>query len=390
MGHSMGLRHNFTGSIDALNYHPEYWQLRTRNGQEHYCTKGTWTGQAFDKQPLDAETLHTNGTDCVGPRWVDPITDSEVNGLIWKWGSSTVMDYPGDVTQDMNDIGLYDKAAMRFGYTDVVDIDTDTNVTLSCAAGKTCSTGVQNTSLGHAADKGSAYLQVLDGFGGIFGQTVGSYHYSTYADNFGILGTCGNQTDPNNPLSATCSGPPIDYVARRDMVDVQKFGQAQSNAFAAVGNAGALTANFSVYAPNGAPSGAVRHPYMFGSDEFADIGSVPVYRFDAGADQYEQIQFLVSTYENRYIFDNFRRDRTTFDTHAQVSRAQSRYFDKVQQITKALALAVESYGNPTIDPSQNDPTITNPAVAQFLHDPGVADADGARCAWTASRCGSGS
>ena len=37
MGHSMGLRHNFTGSFDALNYRTEYWQIRTRNGAEHYC-----------------------------------------------------------------------------------------------------------------------------------------------------------------------------------------------------------------------------------------------------------------------------------------------------------------------------------------------------------------
>ncbi|HEY0869068.1 MAG TPA: hypothetical protein VGD55_01615, partial [Acidothermaceae bacterium] len=29
MGHSMGLRHNFPGSFDALNYHTQYWQLRT-------------------------------------------------------------------------------------------------------------------------------------------------------------------------------------------------------------------------------------------------------------------------------------------------------------------------------------------------------------------------
>jgi hypothetical protein len=84
---------------------------------------------------------------------------------------------------------------------------------------------------------------------------------------------------------------------------------------------------------------------MFGSDEFADIGNMPVFRFDAGADQYEQFQFLISTYENRYIFDNFRRSRPTFDTHVQVTRAQSRYFDKIQQMTKGLALMLESYGN---------------------------------------------
>jgi hypothetical protein len=376
MGHSMGLRHNFTGSVDALNYHPEYWQLRTQNGKEHYCVQGTWTGQGFDNQPLDAVTPHTNGGDCVGPRWVDPTTDTEVNGLIWKWGSSTVMDYPGDPTQDMNDIGLYDKAAMRFGYADVVDIDTDATINLSCpASSKTpCSPDIQSDSKGHATTKGGAYLGVLDGFGGIGGQTIGGYHYSTYADNFKILGTCTNPTDSNNPLSATCTGAPLAFVARRDMVNVQKYGQAYSNALAAVGEAGVLQANFAAL-PSGAPYGLgnqtyVRHPYMFGSDEFADIGNAPVFRFDAGADQYEQYEFLISTYENRYIFDNFRRGRSTFDTHVQVTRAQSRYLDKIQQLTKGLALIVELDGNPTVDPSQNDPSITNPAIAPILNDPG--------------------
>jgi hypothetical protein len=359
MGHSMGLRHNFTGSIDALNYHTEYWQLRTQNGKEHYCG---YQGRGFDNDSLDATTPHTNGADCVGPRWVDPVTDTEVNGLIWKWGSSTVMDYPGDQTQDMNDIGMYDKAAMRFGYAGVVDVDTDTN--LNPAVGATTS----NTT-GHAQDKGSAYLTVLDGFGGISGQTVGGYHYSTYNDNFHILGTCTSQTDPNDPLSATCSGPPLDYVAQIDMVDVLKYGQATANAIAAVGEPGVTTAYFSV----DPKTHHVRHPYMFGSDEFADIGNEPVFRFDAGADAYEQFQFLISTYENRYIFDNFRRDRTTFDTQVQVKRAQSRYFDKIQQMTQGLGLLVELDGNPTVDPSQNNPNINNtaPFVVDSLNDPGL-------------------
>ena len=28
MGHSLGLRHNFAGSTDALNFFPQYWALR--------------------------------------------------------------------------------------------------------------------------------------------------------------------------------------------------------------------------------------------------------------------------------------------------------------------------------------------------------------------------
>jgi hypothetical protein len=320
MGHSMGLRHNFVGSWDSLNYHTEYWQLRTRNGQEHYCGS---------PGPLDALTPHTQGTDCVGPRWVDPLTDQETNGLIWKWASTTVMDYPGDQTQDMNDIGLYDKAAMRFGYANLVDVDRNMTYTQS----KDGTTG----------GSGSDFLVALDGFGGIWGNSIGQNHYSTYADKYGVLGTCGPRPgwtgDPNDALAQQCTGPDFDYVAERDMKTVPKFDTT------VLASRPELVANFAVD-----PNGHVRHPYLFGSDEFA-YGNMPDLRFDAGADSYEQAQFLISTYENRYIFNNFRRDRVTFNTGAVVAQLQNRYWEMATWLTKSLALGVELLTQPGSDPT---------------------------------------
>jgi hypothetical protein len=314
MGHSMGLRHNFTGSWDALNYKPQYWQLRSRNGQEKACS--------------DVFTPSTDGTKCLGPRWMDPITEPEVNGLLWKWGSTTVMDYPGDQTQDMNDIGSYDKAAMRFCYGQMVDVDTDSNFNPKSGSGNT---------------KGSAYVSAMDGFGGIGGQSIGGLHYTKYNDTFKILNNCGAQSDPNDPLSAKCDWFKLDYVPIRDMVTVDKFGAAVTAVRPD------LVSKFAVQ-PG---TNHVRHPYMFGSDEFADIGNVPVFRFDSGADVYEQQQFLISTYENRYIFDNFRRNRTTFQTGNVVARVQDRYLDKVKDVMKTFALLLELDSNPTA--SQQDP-----------------------------------
>ena len=51
MGHSVGLRHNFVSSSDAMNYRPQYWQLRTRNGE---VTE-------------ECDGLVADGTNCVGP-----------------------------------------------------------------------------------------------------------------------------------------------------------------------------------------------------------------------------------------------------------------------------------------------------------------------------------
>jgi hypothetical protein len=312
MGHSMGLRHNFAGSFDSLNYHTEYWQLRTENGKEKACP--------------DATTPHVNGTDCVGPRWIDPVTDQETNGFIWKWASTTVMDYPGDMTQDMNDIGLYDKAAMRFGYADIVDVEKTFTATSA---------------------NGKDYLQAVDGFGGIWGTSLGSItpkHYSTYNDTYNLLGTCsprpGWNGAPTDPLALQCSGANLDYVASRDMKTVDKF----TPAVTAVRPD--LVANFAVD-----PQNRVRHPYMFGSDEFADVGNVPVFRFDAGADSYEQMQFLISTYENRYIFNSFRRNNVLFNTMNVMTRTMDRYWDKIQGLTKSLALGIELNSSPSFDPT---------------------------------------
>jgi hypothetical protein len=351
MGHSMGLRHNFVGSWDSLNYHTEYWQLRTRNGAEHYCGyPGT----------LDARTPHTNGADCVGPRWVDPVTDAETNGLLWKWASTTVMDYPGDQTQDMNDIGLYDKAAMRFGYANLVDVENKTKFT------------EDNQGNSSATPNAADFVIALDGFGGIFGSPIGGKHYSMYADTYGVLGSCAPRAgwtgDPNDALAQQCTGADLDSVAERDMKTVDKFGSVVT------ATRPELVANFAVDARGcgtaGCPStqkGRVRHPYLFGSDEFADFGNIPVFRFDAGADSYEQMQFLTSTYENRYIFNNFRRNRSLFNTNAVYNYIQDRYWSKISYVTKGLALGVE-----LLSQSGNDPT-TDPGS---LMPQAMASADG--------------
>ena len=89
----------------------------------------------------------------------------------------------------MNDIGNYDKAAMRFGYAGLVDVDMDAK---------------------QSSQKGQDYLQQVDGFGGIQGVWAGgshSLHYSQYNDTYNILGKCTTQTDPTirSPRRVTAS-----------------------------------------------------------------------------------------------------------------------------------------------------------------------------------------
>lgn len=87
VGHNLGLRHNFEGSADPLNYDPAYWALRGDEGH---------AGEA--------------------------LTDEQATGGMLEHAYSSIMDYHGRVNADFSGIGLYDRAAIKFGYGDVVEV----------------------------------------------------------------------------------------------------------------------------------------------------------------------------------------------------------------------------------------------------------------------------
>jgi hypothetical protein len=316
-GHSVGLRHNFAGTFDALNFGEEYWQLRTSKGA---VTKACAAG-------------NQNGADCVGPRWNDPLTEDEINGNIGSFASSTVMDYPGDASVDMLLLGKYDRAAVRFGYAGVVDVWADAGLSVK----------------GQGEGKRKAYEMIgLASQPGLFG--VSSLpksepdasgrstflHYSQYGSEFRLVHDCGAG---DSATGVKCKQPKLDVVDYRDMesfVEDPKFPE------------------FSTTSKATDASGRPRHGYLFSSDEYADSGNVPSFRNDAGADPYEQARFLESAFENRYIFDNFRRNRSTFNSYGVVSRNQARYLDQLQAMSKTFGYAMVLEGP---DPSAPDPKL---------------------------------
>jgi Met-zincin len=93
LGHTMGLRHNFAGSTDALNYADDYWNIRTT---------------------LPEAQWHDN--------------------KLSEFQYSTVMDYGAKFNSDVHGLGKYDHAAIRFGYGQIVDAipaASDTGIGLS-------------------------------------------------------------------------------------------------------------------------------------------------------------------------------------------------------------------------------------------------------------------
>ena len=86
MGHTMGLRHNFSGSSDALNYNDQFWKLHE---------DPTLTDMQRDQQSIS------------------------------EFRYSTVMDYGSRFNSDVRGLGKYDYAAIRFGYGQLVDVMSD-------------------------------------------------------------------------------------------------------------------------------------------------------------------------------------------------------------------------------------------------------------------------
>ena len=313
-GHSVGLRHNFAGTFDALNYAQEYWQLRTKNGTvTQRCTPG-----------------NTDGASCVGPRYQDPITQEEINGQIGSFATSSVMDYPGDAQLDMFLMGKYDKAAVRFAYAGVVDVwNAKALTTRGFGEGKRKAYALT----GLTEQPGLFAVPYLPTPGG------GDYaflHYSHYASEYELISNCGAAGD--SPTGIRCKEAPMDVVDYRDTKD-----------FVADPNYPDVVLKRAIDA-----GGRVRRGYIFSSDEFSDSGNVPSFSTDAGADAYEQARFIESAYENRYIFDHFRRGRSNFNSYDVTTRTQLHYLDTLQQIAKTFGFAMVLE---TEDPQKPDPAL---------------------------------
>jgi hypothetical protein len=327
IGHSMGLAHVFTSSADTLNYRPQYWQLRSQDGAETTaCTDAA-----------------SDGASCIGPRWLDPVTETEDNGLIWRWMQTSVMEYPGELAQDTLGLGSYDRAFARFFYGDVVDVwDEDSVRCTANGAARSCSRG------------GNLLESRLDDFGGIVGviwgdTTANPVHYSQLQNELGLVRNCRPadtsapagwdeakdgvyvpEFDGNIVNGTVCETPPVDYVAY-DELELDSPGRAPT--------LNVHTGDVRKYDA----MGRVRRPYLYAGDDWADIGNVAVQRHDNGGDPYEIVHFYTSVYEDAHLFDNHRRGRATFGARPQVNRALSRYDMKLMEYAKGFALLNEVY-----------------------------------------------
>ncbi len=90
IGHTLGLRHNFAGSTDALNFNDNYWSIRAEGAEA-----------------LDLPTP----------------TEEELG--LRQYAYASIMDYSAKFSSDIRGLGKYDVAAIKFGYGQLVEVFDD-------------------------------------------------------------------------------------------------------------------------------------------------------------------------------------------------------------------------------------------------------------------------
>jgi hypothetical protein len=231
MGHTMGLRHNFSGSSDALNYNDQFW------------------------------TLHENPK--LTPEQMDQQSISE-------YRYSTVMDYGSRFNSDINGLGKYDYAAIRFGYGGLIDVMNPASMNPDTMQAET-GLALQDDILFND------YTKLPHLVGGVANlQDFGVLPYQTIRDQ----------------LSANYT-----QVA----ADLAKGKKPQGGFFI-----------------------TPERPYKFCSDEF--IGNLDCKQWDFGANQQEIINDTIDRFKNYFVFNAFKRGRLNWSIDGYLNRMLQRYF----------------------------------------------------------------
>ncbi|MCA9543919.1 MAG: hypothetical protein KC613_05995, partial [Myxococcales bacterium] len=256
VGHTLGLRHNFQGSYDSLNYPDAYWRMREENLTE-------------------AQTL-------ADIYRLSNQTEAQIDGQMKQLQYSSIMDYGFGWANDLAGVGKYDHAAMVFGYTSDV----------YRAEGSRCARY-------DSQPDGAGCLAKLPGYIQVFKKRKG---------NLNAAGALMDRTE----LGFTYDDPGLPSVTLLERFHYTTLAQA----FPTLEDFAERGREFMHYVDyleaKGGEDRPIRVPFMFCSDEW-EGGLISCHAWDQGADPFELARSKIEEYRATYPFVNFRRDRPWFD-----------------------------------------------------------------------------
>lgn len=239
LGHTLGLRHNFEGSADAMNFFPNFWEVDTH---DHRTTTAT------DRK-------------------------SEMK-------YSSIMDYHQRFNSDFAGIGLYDKAAIKFGYGDLVEVFDESAIKFLPHDWMT------NLDLFDYKE----LPQLLSG-ADVDAKLIAHYREIRRRSD------TGDSSARIDVASLGLPNRPENFYKRKSIPFSEAYREEGLRLF---------------NQKNAAGGNLYEVPYKFCSDAHAWGGSLTCNRWDMGANSQEIVENAEQMYDAYYAFNNFRRDRVNF------------------------------------------------------------------------------
>jgi hypothetical protein len=293
LGHTVGLRHNFAASGDALNYHDDYWPLRVKSIEpvKPYTQRQSPSMDAMLRSncALQGELLAAAGGTIPGTDTTQACLEQRTARMS-EMQYSSIMDYGGRFNADFHGLGHYDVAAIAAAYGDLVEVfDNDAMAGME-RGGAELGIDVRQAAVEANQVRNPILNQGIENalpFQGVNGIMMA--HYTNLPSMFGGY----------ENISKRRFIPRTDYLT-------------------SLNSSNALPADQRSLVP-------VKVPYLSCYDEFVDSIDV-CHRWDQGADNYEIVANTLTAYREYYVFNNFQRDRVGFDSFQVYTRTASRYF----------------------------------------------------------------
>jgi hypothetical protein len=258
LGHNQGLRHNFEATNDAFNFFPTYWDYKVTKKGDRYEPVSLW-GRITDQQAAG-----TGGVDGFGMREVS---------------YSSIMDYHFKSNSAWAGLGLWDKAALKYAYGDLVEVfETEPNLD-----------AVVDTETGaKARDYAALDPSSID--------PTNQDPFKLRAEDFGIA------LQRIHPLEyPNLWGDVSKMFARRDVKKSDVLGAACASEGSDCGG-GKVCKRFYEGLRCSIPQTMV--PYKFGGDEMS-YGIQGVATFDEGIDAFERTFTEIEVLENNWVFNGY-------------------------------------------------------------------------------------
>jgi hypothetical protein len=336
-GHSIGQRHQFASSFDSMNYMPQYWQLRTKEGQASAACaggknrletfQGNGDGSAGKDVPANQQGDRLDNDTCMGPRYIDPPTADEMGlgdeprpAIDYFAGTST-MEYQSERFSETAGLGTFDQHMVQAVYGKVLESFDANHYDQS-----------QQDQF-----RVRSYSQLIDA--NFVGN--GTAHYTSMARALDLHNDerCREATEEEKAKAAwrvvhgkVCAPPSRDHAAWDDFVsDVNPV-------------IGEPTVKWHVRADHPDVADQVRWTYRYG--ESYSPAYIHTNLTDSGADIYEVTTNQIKQYESQYINSYFRRRNRSFTGNGTAFRTADSVYEVLrsyhwQVANNALRLLAE-------------------------------------------------